>query len=91
MTNEEALMILKSEMPSCGRKLPFTEGEKTEAYEIAFEAIEKQIPKDVGIDGYGWYECPDCHNKRPNWLLGKDAKWCPYCGQRICWEEGESK
>lgn len=43
MTEKEAMMILKNEMPSCGRKLPFAEGEKTEAYEIAIKAIEKQI------------------------------------------------
>lgn len=43
MTNEEAMMILKNEMPSCGEKLPFAEGKKTEAYEIAIKAIEKQV------------------------------------------------
>lgn len=54
-------------------------------------ASEKQIPKKIGVDGYGWYECSECHNKRPNWLLGKDAKWCPYCGQKLGWGEGESE
>jgi hypothetical protein len=43
MTESEATMILKNEMPGCGEKIIFAEGEKCEAYEMAIQALEKQI------------------------------------------------
>ena len=60
------------------------------AIEVATSAIEKQIPKKVGKDGYGWNECTVCHNHGNN-LLSNNFKWCPYCGQKLDWSEGETE
>lgn len=84
MTNEEALAHFKN------HEYMTDFSWQDEMSEVAIAAIEKQIPKQVGVDGYGWYECSECHNKRPNWLLNKEAKWCPYCGNKICWEDTEN-
>lgn len=57
--------------------------------EAAIQIIEKQIPKDVIVQGanaqsYGtikYYYCPDCHNfvDRP---FGKQS-YCRHCGRLI--------
>lgn len=55
-----------------------------EALEMAVEALEKQIPKKVGIsNGFMKYYCPTC-GKQP--LSGKR---CSECGQVIDWAEDE--
>lgn len=105
MTNEEVIERLEDEKKCvvgvCDETCKYWAGHECHkaewrdtqrgAIDIAISALEKQIPKKIGEDGYGWYECPECHNKRPNWLLGKDAKWCPYCGQKLVAEEGEKE
>lgn len=90
MTESEATMILKNEMPGCGEKIIFAEGEKCEAYEMAMQALEKQIPKrpDHEADGYAdghlvydtWI-CPCCEK---HYEVDYDNyDYCPNCGQHI--------
>lgn len=45
MKIEEAIKILENEMPSCGDKLTFTSEELYEAYQMAIDALRKQIPE----------------------------------------------
>ena len=65
------------------------------AREIAVEAMEKQIPKDLIAEGDGYadgsmvydsFYCPSCDHR-----LEEDevADYCPERGQKICWTEGE--
>ena len=88
MTYKEAvenLKILKiSEDDSSVGKL------KIQTYNIAIEALEKQIPKeplnreDKSEISYGY--CPCCSNIIDNW---DDIRFCGECGQAIDWEETE--
>lgn len=91
MNNQEAIEIMKNERPRCGEKIPYTEGEKCEAYDIAISAIEKQILKkpiktndETGIRYTDSYRCPNCG--RPFAGTGI-AQYCYHCGQALDWEE----
>ena len=60
------------------------------AMEIAVDAMEKQIPKKVmgkeyGIDGYAVVPCGNCGEELDNLMW----YFCPWCGQKIDWEEEE--
>lgn len=86
MTNEEALAILKNEMPSCGKKLVFAEGEKTEAYNMAISLIEKQIakkPNYIPYPGLG-----NCCASCGRWL-SDHYSFCHFCGQKLDWTKGK--
>jgi Zn finger protein HypA/HybF involved in hydrogenase expression len=65
------------------------------AVEIAVKAMEKQIPKELIAEGDGYadgemvydsFYCPSCdHCMEEDEVEG----YCPNCGQKICWEDGE--
>lgn len=88
MTYKEAIENLKilkiSEDDSSVGRL------KIQTYNIAIEALEKQIPKeplnreDKSEISYGY--CPCCSNIIDNW---DDIRFCGECGQAIDWEETE--
>lgn len=87
MTYEEAIRKIDSQ------KLQFLEDYVdysgiSEAYDMAIEALEKQIPKkpiitrnehSTRIIGYG---CPACHKD----VKGSDF-YCWSCGQKLRWSE----
>ena len=88
MTYKEAIENLKilkiSEDDSSVGKL------KIQTYNIAIEALEKQIPRkplnreDKSEISYG--DCPCCSNMIDNW---DNIRYCGECGQAIDWEETE--
>lgn len=94
MTESEATMILKNEMPGCGEKIIFAEGEKCEAYEMAIQALEKQTPKRPDYEGDGYADgqliydtwiCPCCGK---HYEVDYDNyDYCPNCGQNIDWRD----
>lgn len=94
MKESEATMILKNEMPGCGEKIIFAEGEKCEAYEMAIQALEKQIPKrpikskEQRIRYVNTYYCPTCNLSFTGFNI---AKWCYHCGQKLDWSDKESE
>ena len=51
------------------------------AYDVAIEALEKQIPKKPIDEYHRTAYCPACGN------LIIDAYCCPECGQKIDWSE----
>jgi len=54
-----------------------------DALDMAVKCIEKQMPKEICVDEYGWNECPNyC---REDVLIKTDSKYCPNCGQRLSW------
>lgn len=89
MTDEEALAHFKNHEYMTGFSW------QDEMSEVAIEAIEKQIPKKPLLEGDGYYDgemvydgwrCPNCDEY---FEIDEEAyKYCPECGQRICWEEG---
>lgn len=81
MTIEEAIAHGREQLDVFG-------GEHAEFIKLSIEALEKQIPKKVDEDGWGWNECTVCHNRGDN-LLSSKFMWCPYCGQKLDWSEGE--
>ena len=90
MTEQEAIMIIENERPSCGKKIEFTEEEKYEAYSMAIQALEKQIPKkpvksEKQVVRYAnTYYCPICNLG----ITGTNiAKWCYHCGQKLDWSD----
>ena len=81
MTESEAKAILERDL-NClkqNKALP----DSIEAMQIAINALEKQIPKKISIEGYcGFvdYICPVCGNDID---LNKKHNYCSNCGQRL--------
>lgn len=84
MTEQEAIMIIENERPSCGKKIEFTEEEKYETYSMAIQALEKQIPKKPDFtEDKEFALCPCCNGKS----LRDKQKYCENCGQKLDWSE----
>ena len=81
MTEIEAKAILERDL-NClkqNKALP----DSIEAMQIAINALEKQIPQKISIEGYcGFvdYICPVCGNDID---LNKKYNYCSNCGQRL--------
>ena len=101
MTNKEAIETIKIAMAEVEWDYPM---DYTVAFEMAIDALEKQIQKKVVEENLEkfkdgvWipkkeYFCPTCKSN-----LGIKEKWrditdyCPWCGQALSWgdcdEEG---
>ena len=87
MTENEAIKMLEIQKPAYGCK----EYKKPlmYAYEMAINALEKQIPKKPRFYTHNYY-CSVCDN-----LVGNNEfewrrfKYCDTCGQRLDWSEEE--
>ena len=79
MTNEDAIKILTElkPIPVDGFKII------AEAYELAIEALEKQVSKKPYWE-YGVWHCKSCGLD-----VFRDDFFCPICGQEIDWEDDE--
>ena len=79
MTNEEARKMLKEikPIPIDGFKII------ADAYDMAIDALEKQIPKKP------YWEYGGCHCKSCGLDVLSDEYFCPLCGQAIDWEVSE--
>lgn len=81
MAESEAKTILERDL-NClkqNKALP----DSIEAMEMAINALEKQIPQKISIEGYcGFvdYICPVCGNDID---LNKKYNYCSNCGQRL--------
>ena len=81
MTESEAKTIIERDL-NClkqNKALP----DSIEAMQIAINALEKQIPQKISIEGYcGFvdYICPVCGNDID---LNKKHNYCSNCGQRL--------
>lgn len=69
-----------------------TFGEQKEAFQIAINALEKQIPKKPNksekqvIRYVNTYYCPIC---KLGFTGTGVAKWCYHCGQKLDWSDEE--
>lgn len=73
-----------------GEEIPFAEW--SDALELAISALEKQIPMEpldpeLGISPRHplIIPCGNCEME----LADHMWEYCPWCGQKICWEEDE--
>lgn len=94
MTIEEAKKILKGELLAIILESNVSKetqkkrlNEKFKAINIAFEAIDKQIPKKP-IEKSPWvYHCPRCDSRTIEDAFIKKFKFCPDCGQALDLDE----
>ena len=55
------------------------------AYDVAIQALEKQIPKKPKTDDrYVMYICPWCND-----FVKVSHNYCQNCGQKLDWGDGE--
>lgn len=92
MTRQEAIMQIQSIPEKIWDQL--SEPDR-EAMEMAFSALEKQIPKEPAVMIDTWI-CPSCNNGiEYQFLLGDNVlfhgfhDFCPKCGQAIDWGEDD--
>ena len=88
MTNEEAKAIMGNLVYSYRLS-----GDRLLAWDIAIEALEKQIPEVPNYEGDGYINgeliydtwiCPRC-GRYYELDCNDDYIYCPQCGQRIDW------
>ena len=93
MTYEEAIETIKIAIAEVEWNYPM---EYTVAFEIAIEALEKQIPMKPKEYEDKFYACPVCGNvvhhkwvKYPTKLMPKlvGLPYCLNCGQRLNWSD----
>lgn len=82
MTENKAIEIVRKEkayMDShAGRA-------QSEAFQMAINALEKQVPKKPKTDDrYIIYICPCCND-----FIKVNHNYCTNCGQRLDWESDE--
>ena len=69
-------------------------GEQKEAFSVAIQALEKQIPKRPieCFNGNEWIcECPVCKGitDTPNEVEIECIQYCGWCGQKLDWSDEE--
>lgn len=93
MTNREAIETIKIAIAEVEWNYPM---EYTVAFEIAIEALKKQIPMKPKEYEDKFYACPVCGNvvhhkwvKYPTKLMPKSVglPYCLDCGQRLNWRD----
>ena len=98
ISREEAIQILDNERPCCGEKVTYSEGERCEAYDMAIEALEKQMPKKPKEFEDKYYTCPECGNLLMyKWMVypeklmprSNGLPCCLNCLQAIDWSDSE--
>lgn len=94
MTAQEALAWFKEELKDgkCSDNC-----RQCNAYEVAIEALEEQIPQKPDFEGDGYDEngyliydtwiCPCCEERYE--VDYEEYKHCPNCGQAIDWSDTE--
>lgn len=96
MTREEAITYFEDAKEYCESMSISTKTTHISAYEIAIEALNKQIgtkPYKMRLDEWETrILCPQCNYLFYSLIDGKkitgnQSLYCPCCGQRIDWEE----
>jgi hypothetical protein len=67
-------------------------GGTSDYYDLAINAMEKQIPKKPFINDYSLTCCPNCHGIEV--LAGCESiqlNYCNQCGQKLDWENEDEK
>lgn len=97
MNNEKAIVAIDSAKAEIEWAYPM---EYAVAFDMAIEALEKQIPKKPIIDGTDIYNakgyyCPNCYelDGHKDWKckIVFDQCYCQACGQAIDWSEEDDE
>lgn len=82
MNIEEAIKYLK--------EMAFQDYSGT-PYEIAIEALAKQIPREpIGdLGSVPHYRCPSCNSAIVVYENGNKYPYCQWCGQAIDWSDSD--
>lgn len=80
MTIDEALEIMNILINP--HEADFTFEEEKEAYEIAIDALERQIPRKPIEPDALFYKCPICKN-----CVRDYNRYCTVCGYKLDWSE----
>lgn len=84
MTVEEAINEMKSLLISADDDF----FRKSEAIEIAIDALEKQIPKKpIKLTDWGNNRCPCCGTLYGENGVMENYDYCTDCGQKIDWSD----
>lgn len=89
MTPEEAIGIVRCAIGEVEWNYPL---DYAEAFEVAIEALEKQIakkPREAVQSGFFW--CPACSKAIKMRIEGSkiNISYCPFCGQALDWRENK--
>ena len=88
MTKEEAINRLKSDVYEYMEFATNPNADEFEkAFDMAIEALQKQIPKQPTIEN-GFVKCPTCE-KYIRFPIADRYNNCPECGQALKWEGEE--
>lgn len=87
MTYEEALIDLQSIYKGHGGLYT----DDSPAWKLAFDALEKQIPKKIIKEEYMYGFTAKCINRHniPTVCRDGEMPYCPFCGQKLNWRDEE--
>lgn len=96
MTENEAIEELKYDCNELGKAIPCDTSwgcSFENAYGMAIQALEKQMPKKVVRDGKWIYKCPRCgecaETDCGDVFYDYRLDYCNGCGQRLDWGDAE--
>ena len=88
MTESKAIELLEYIRKTGNGEAPYVGCAQNIAIEMAIQALEKQMPKKlINTCQYVSGCCPNCKKYISDWLEYNEFMCCPYCGQKLDWNE----
>ena len=88
MTESKAIELLEYIRETGNGEAPYVGCAQNIAIEMAINALEKQMPKKlINTCQYVSGCCPNCKKYISDWLEYNEFMCCPYCGQKLDWNE----
>ena len=88
MTESKAIKLLEYIRETGNGEAPYVGCAQNIAIEMAIQALEKQMPKKlINTCQYVSGCCPNCKKYISDWLEYNEFMCCPYCGQKLDWNE----
>ena len=88
MTESKAIELLEYIRKTGNGEAPYVGCAQNIAIEMAINALEKQMPKKlINTCQYVSGCCPNCKKYISDWLEYNEFMCCPYCGQKLDWNE----
>ena len=88
MTEDKAIELLEYIRKTGNGEAPYVGCAQNIAIEMAINALEKQMPKKlINTCQYVSGCCPNCKKYISDWLEYNEFMCCPYCGQKLDWDE----